>query len=234
MKIIIKGFLNTMTKMQSKVGLVFLPFHMLILPLLIGMLANYLPGGLDELTQTTIYYSIGLTFSLTVMWKFLRGAFDILLDNMIRSVTALLFGYILYLLLSYLAAGVLLTLLGDTVSNPNNQALLDAASESPRAVLGLAVFIAPLVEELLFRGVIFGGLRAKHRLLAFVVSIALFGIYHVWQYALMTMDWTLLVYAIQYIPAGYVLAWAYEKTDSIWVSIFLHMFINGASLMLIG
>jgi len=234
MKIIIKGFLNTMTKAQTKAGLVFLPFHMFILPLLLAMLANYLSGGLDELTQTIIYYAIGLIFCLAVMWKFLRGAFDVLLDNPIRSAVALFFGYMLYILLSYLAAGVLLTLLGDSLSNPNNQALLDAASQSPQAVLGLAVFIAPIVEEILFRGVVFGGLRTKHRALAFIVSIALFGIYHVWQYALITMDWTLLLYAVQYIPAGYVLAWAYEKTDSIWVPIFLHMFINGASLLLIG
>lgn len=234
MKVIVRGFVNTMTKPQKIAGLVYLPFHMFVIPIFLGMAAVWLPGGLDEVTATVIYYAVGFTFCLVFMWKYLRNAFDIMLDNKAASIAAIIFGYISCLLLSYLAAGVLFMIIGDQLSNPNNEAILDLASESPRAVLGLAVFLAPVVEEVLFRGVIFGSLRTKHRTAAFIVSIGLFAFYHIWQLALASMDWTLLVYMLQYIPAGYALAWTYEKTDSIWAPIFLHMLINGVSMLVLS
>lgn len=233
MKVVITGFLNTMTKPQKIAGFIYLPLHVVIIPLLLAMAAYWLPDGLGELTANIIYYSAGLLFCLICMWNYLRGAFDIMLDNPAVSISALIIGYFIWLLLSYLAAGALLALLGDKISNPNNDAVLALAENSPRAVLGLAVFIAPIVEETLFRGVVFGSLRTKHRTLAYIISIAAFAVYHVWQYALASTDWTLLAYAVQYIPAGYAMAWTYEKTNSIWIPIFLHMSINLMSMLLL-
>ncbi len=233
MKVVITGFFNTMPKSRTIAGIVYLPFHVVIFPIFLAMAATWLPGGLDELTQHIIYYALGFLFCLIVMWKYLRSAFDIMLDNPVMSVAVLIFGYFMYLLLSYLSIGVLLMIVGDKLSNPNNEAVQSLANDSPRAVLGLAVFIAPIVEEVLFRGVVFGSLRVKHRVWAFIVSISLFALYHVWQYALVSMDLTTLLYVIEYIPAGYALAWTYEKTNCIWIPIFLHMFINILSMLII-
>lgn len=234
MKIVITGFFNTMSKPQKIAGLVYLPFHMFILPLFLGMAATWLPGGLSELTQNIIYYALGFVFCLAVMWKYLRGAFDIMLDNPFTSIASMVFGYFMYFLLSFLAVGVLIALLGDALSNPNNDAIQSLSESSPRAVLGLAVFIAPVVEEVLFRGAVFGSLRTKHRTWAFIISIGLFALYHVWQYALVSMDAMTLLYIIEYIPAGYVLAWVYEKTNCIWIPIFLHMLINILSMLVMS
>ncbi len=234
MKVVITGFFNTMSKPQKIASLVYLPFHVFILPLFLGMAATWLPGGLNELTANIIYYALGFAFCLIVMWKYLRGAFDIMLDNPLASIAAMIFGYFIYLLLSYLAVGVLLMIIGDRLSNPNNDAIQALAEGSPRAALGLAVFIAPIVEEVLFRGVVFGSLRPKHRVWAFIISIGLFALYHVWQFAIVSMDWTTLFYIIEYIPAGYALAWTYEKTNSIWIPIFLHMLINILSMLVLG
>lgn len=234
MKIVITGFANTMSKPQRIAGYVYLPFHIFVIPLFLGMLAVYLPGGLNDVTLNIILYGVGLAFCLICMWKYLRSAFDTLLDNLAVNISALCFGYVINILLSYLATGVLFAILGDQITNPNNVEVINLASESPRAVMALAVFIAPIVEEILFRGVIFGSLQQKHRRLAFIVSIALFAFYHVWQYALVSNDLTMLWYMISYVPVGYALAWVYEKTNSIWVSIFLHMMINGISMLLLS
>jgi len=48
------------------------------------------------------------------------------------------------------------------------------------------------------------------------------------------MDPTVLVYMISFIPLGYVLAWAYEKTNCIWVPILLHILINAMSLLVLS
>jgi membrane protease YdiL (CAAX protease family) len=35
---------------------------------------------------------------------------------------------------------------------------------------------------------------------------------------------------VQYLPAGLALAWAYEKADTIWAPILMHMTINQISI----
>ena len=234
MKIVITGFLNTMSKPERIAGYIYLPFHIIILPLFLNMLATYLPGGLDDTTANTVYYGLGLAFCLICMWKYLRGAYDLLLDNLGTNIVAMFLGSVSYLLLSYLASGVLFAILGDEQLSSNNELIANLTSESSRSVLALAVFIAPIIEELLFRGLIFGSLAAKHRRLAFVVSIGLFAFYNVWQLALSTMDITMLVYMIMSIPMGYALTWVYEKTNSVWAPIFLHILINFFSMLVMG
>ncbi len=223
-------FVDTLSKPQHIWGFIYLPLHIFVLPLLLAMLAYYLPSGLDEASVQIIYYAFGFAFCLICMWKYLRNAFDILLDNKARNFTAVLFSYVIYTVLGLAVSALLLWVLGDEVLNPNNEAVTDMANSSYGVVLGLAVFIAPIVEETLFRGVLFGSLVKKNRALAFAASIVAFGVYHIWQYALVSMDWRTLIYALQYIPAGYAFAWLYEKTSCIWLPIFLHMGINMFSL----
>ena len=226
MKIVITGFLNTMSKPQRIAGLIYLPFHIIILPLFINMLAEYLPGGLSDTAANAVYYGLGFAFCIICMWKYLRTAFDFLLDNVATNITAMLFGGVSYLLLSYLASGVLFAILGDEQVASNNELISSLADESSRAIVALTVFVAPIVEEVLFRGVVFGTLAPKHRRLAFAASIALFAFYNVWQLALSTMDLKMFLYMVLSIPMGYALAWVYEKTNCLWVPIFLHMLIN--------
>ena len=230
MKIVITGFLNTMSKPQRIAGYIYLPFHIIILPLFLNMLSTYLPGGLGDTAANLIYYGMGFAFCLICMWKYLRSAFDALIDNIATNIAALLFGGVIYFLLSYLASGVLFAIMGDSILS--NDAISNLAGESSREAIALAVFIAPIVEEVLFRGLIFGSLAPKHRRLAFIVSIGLFAFYNVWQLALTPMDWTMFVYMILSIPMGYALAWVYEKTNSIWVPIFMHMLINIISMLI--
>lgn len=226
MKIVITGFASTMSKPQRMAGYIFLPFHIIILPLFAAMLETYMPGGIDDTTVNLLYYGMGFAFCLIAMWQYLRNAFDVLLDNLATNLAALFFGGISYFLLNYLASGVLFAILGDDLLNSNNEIVLNLTGESSRAAAAIAVFIAPVIEEVLFRGVVFGSLATKHRRLAFFVSIGLFAFYNVWQLAYASMNWTIFAYMILSVPMGYAMAWVYEKTNSIWSPIILHMLIN--------
>lgn len=231
MKIVITGFADTMTKPQRAAGYIYLPLYMIVLPLFVVMLAALSPEDYNDVTANAVYYGIGLVFCLIPMRKYLRSAYDALLDNLGTNISTLAFGYIMNILLGYLATGLIFTIMGDKITSLNSQL---SAFESPRAVIAMAVFVAPVIEEVLFRGVVFGALATKHRRLAFIVSIGLFAFYNVWQFALAAMNPAVLVYMISYIPLGYVLAWAYEKTNCIWVSILLHILINAMSLLVIS
>ena len=113
--------------------------------------------------------------------------------------------------------------------NPNDQMVWDLTLDN-NAFRAAVIFMGPIVEEILFRGALFGGLRKRSRVWAYVLSIAIFSLCHVWQYAIAAMDWTILIYVLQYIPVAVALAWAYERSNSIWVPIGMHMLINSMSL----
>lgn len=234
MKIIISNFIDTMTRPQRIAGFIYLPLHVLVLPILLGMAAYFLPGGLSLLTSNILYYAIGFSFCLLCFWSYLRQGYDRLLDRLGLNIVAISMGYLINIVLGLLVSGLLVLVLGDEAANPNNELVLDVADLNPRAMMGLAVFAAPVVEEILFRGVLFGSIRPKSRFWAFAVSILAFGFYHVWQLALADMDWRILIYALQYIPVSYALGWVYEKTGSIWAPIFLHMINNGLAMLVLS
>ena len=132
------------------------------------------------------------------------------------------------MLLFNMAVSGLLLLVSHSLDNPNNAAVISMAQTQSGPIAAMAVFLAPIVEELMFRAGVFGGLRGINRVLAYLVCMLLFSVYHVWGYALNDpMAW---IYAVQYLPVGYLLCRIYERTDSIWSSILLHMFINFVAL----
>lgn len=80
----------------------------------------------------------------------------------------------------------------------------------------------------MFRAGIFGYLRRRNRTAAYIVSTLVFSLYHVWAYAIADpVNW---IYIIQYIPVSLLLARCYERTNSIWCSIFFHMIVNAISV----
>jgi membrane protease YdiL (CAAX protease family) len=86
----------------------------------------------------------------------------------------------------------------------------------------LAVVIAPLVEETLFRGIFYGALRSRMRpVLAMAVSGAVFGLVH--------LD---LVAAVPLTALGMILAYLYERTGSLTAPAVAHGLVNAAAVAL--
>ncbi len=101
-----------------------------------------------------------------------------------------------------------------------------------RAILplvGLAlVIMAPLAEEIFFRGFIFAGLiRYTGSFLAMAASGAIFALFHV------TSGDTLGL-LLPFSLVGMMFAWLYHRTGSIWTSIGAHMLFNSYSFMLLA
>lgn len=222
------SFENRMTRTQTALGWCYLPVHIVLLPLLLEMYAAVSPGALSGTELNLIYYGVSFVFVLTVMFRFLRAGFDTLLDRPGRCVLAVVLALCADYVLSTLCALLLLALRG-AIANPNNAAAMELAGQNSGAIRALALFIAPVAEEPLFRGVAFGSLRARSRVLAYAVSALLFSLYHIWQYALAYADAGILLYALQYVPISLALCWCYERAESIWPPIFVHMLVNAAS-----
>ena len=85
-----------------------------------------------------------------------------------------------------------------------------------------AVILAPLWEELIFRGLFFGYLKSRMPVLpALLFSSLVFAAYHFNLAALLPL-------LIVGIAAGYV----YERTRSLYFAIFFHAFFNGLSMVI--
>lgn len=226
-------FENRMTKTQSILSWVYLLMHVAVLPVLLALLQGYSPDPISDGTLNLIYYIIGIVFCLTVTHSFLRRSFDRLADNFRLCLLTIVLGLMINYALSAAAALVLMLVEG-VAENPNNSAIMDLNVTDSGAVRAVAIFLAPIVEEILFRGAVFGSIRTRSRLWAYIVSITAFSLYHIWQYAAVSGDPAMLLYALEYFPVSFVLAWIYERSGSIWTSIFFHMGFNALSLYMLN
>lgn len=208
---------------ETLAALIYLPVHAVILPLLLSLLLLAVPG-LSGAAFNLLYYAAGLLYMLLFERRYLRREFDVLCDNALDCVIYAFRGFGLMLILN-LAVNGLLSLL--PTENPNNAAVMDMAGMDMGKTAVMAVLLAPIVEELIFRAGIFSLCR-RSRVLAYGVSILVFSLYHVWSYALAEPgNW---IYLIQYFPASFVLCRCYERSGTVWGSMLLHALINGASL----
>ena len=222
-------FTSCQTKGEAIAAWVYLPIHMVLLPLFISyVLLSFLPD-VSVAVFNFIYYAVGVAYMLFFQLRFLRRDFDPLCDRLFSCFIEILAGYGIMLALNLVINGLLSLL---PMDNPNNAAVFDMADTEMGTVSAISIFLAPIVEELLFRAGLFGQLRRRSRALAYTVSILVFSLYHIWSYAL--FDPRALLYIVQYIPATFALCRCYERTDTIWAPIFLHMLINGISLSIIS
>ena len=223
-----RRFSSAMTARERIAALAYIPVHVYLLPRLLGALPFL--RALDSATINVIYYAVGAAYMLVLLWRFWRREFDALCDHGPAVLLEVLKAYGT-LLLCNMAVNLALLAFGKN-SNPNNAAIFSMAGDNLGKTAAVAVFLAPLVEEPMFRGGIFGLLRRYSRAAAYGVSMLLFAVYHIWAFA--AGDATAWLYVLQYLPAGFLLARVYEKTDSIWTGIFLHMTVNGVSMLLVS
>ena len=222
------GFENLMSPRQSALGWLYFPLHLLLLPVGLNIYVAWRAPDTSPVAINVAYLTVGICFVLLVMLPFLRRGFDVMAERPGRCLMSILLAFCAVWLLS-LAANLLLRGILPATRTPNDSYILELASADRGAVTAINVFLAPLVEEVLFRGVAFGSVRPRSRFWAYAVSSLLFSLGHVWQYAAVARDAALLIYGFRYMPAALALAWCYDRSGSIWAPIFFHMAFNGLS-----
>lgn len=212
-------------------GWVFFALYLFVFPLLMGWLQMLLSQRFDFFLQTSefslIYYFLLLCAALLLFWSFLRQGFDILLDDLPENLSAFLIGLV--------GAGVLqflVSLLPLPVEDPNPASYADSFFLAPASTVAVLVLLMPILEEVLFRGLLFGSLRQYSRGLAFAVSILAYDLFCVLPLAWTPLgfDPAFLLLLLRYLPMSAALTWCYDKGGSIWAAIALHIALNGLVL----
>ena len=223
-----RPFTSRLTRREAILVLAYFPVHLIVLQLVLSLIAA--KELLSLPAADLLYYLVGFLYMVLAAFGFLRRDFDALIDAPLACIREVLRGYLAMLCCNFLLGLLLLLVLKS--DNPNNEAVMAVAEQDMRAVRAAVIYLAPVVEEMLFRAGIFGLLWQRNRRAAYIVSALCFALYHVVPYAILQPACWLFL--LEYIPVSLLLAYCYERTNSIWCSIFFHMLVNGVSMNLLG
>ncbi len=220
---------GSLSRGERIAGTVFLAVYLLVLPFVTKPLFRAASVLLDvtvsQRLATAIYYYVLFFVTVVVFHNFLLCTTQDLLDDLSGALKTLLVGLVGLYGLNELAYRLARALAGGR-TNLNDVSISAQAGDAPRTTLLIVVFLAPFVEEVLFRGLVFGGLKSRGRVLAYTVSCVLFALMHVWQFAVSSWDLSYFLLMLQYLAPGLVLAWVYERSGTLWTSIALHAAAN--------
>lgn len=219
-----------LTNAQIIAGYLYLPFYVALLSMGLYYAADLLDLPLTELQLNTCWFALNAIFVWIIFHNFLLRSFRGI--RFWELVQAVILGFVFY----YAGTWVfhfLIDLLNVRIVSFNDQAVQSLAVENYWITAGCSVVIAPVVEETLVRGLIFGSIRPKSRIGAYCASILFFSLMHVWAYVPTEGLGPVLLAAAQYIPASIALGWTYEKANTVWAPIAVHMAINAISMSLI-
>lgn len=225
-----------MNTSENILGWLYIPFYLVVLGELLIRFSNYM--GIDissaegEVRLNGAFFVINFVLCLLIFNRFLRLNFAQIGKRFWGFVQAMILGFVMYMVGNYLLQ-ILLDFLMPELANPNNDHILEMAETNRMVIVLGTVFLAPLTEEILFRGVIFRTIHNKNRILGYVVATVAFSALHVVSYVGQT-SWRVLAFSfLQYIPASVALAWTYEKSDSLAAPLAMHCILNAVSLHLI-
>jgi membrane protease YdiL (CAAX protease family) len=221
-----------MTGSERKRGWVFFALYLLVFPYLNAWAQRVLLGDAEApaAESNVVYYALLFALALLVFWSFLRHGLSLLVDWLPENCFAFVTGLVGALVLGFLAG-----LLPMPVENPIPIQYLQEYLLSPTATTVLLVVLMPLIEETLFRGLLFGTLRRESRALAYVVTVLVYALACVWRYVFQPtgVDLRYLLLAVEYLPMSLALCWCYDNGGSIWSAVGLHMVLNAAQLITI-
>lgn len=221
----------SMSRKEVIFGWLLMAGQLLILPVIAVTVNGVLPAPVSDAQMNIALFVLEFLLATVIFRKFLRASARRALGSPFRCLRFAALGLLLYYIGSFVVS-LVIGYIDSDFSNINDSNISILAQDNYTLMFLCTVLLVPVTEELLYRGLIFRGLQKKNRLLAYLVSAAVFSLIHVVGYIGLTSTTTLLLCLLQYIPAGLSLCWAYEKADTIWAPILMHMTVNQISISL--
>lgn len=222
------GFRHPMNQVETTVGWMYVFIHMFAMRYALSALNTHLFPGLGFKLSAGwldfLYYAVAFLFLAGFLFHFLKESFGNMCQRLTDTLIAVVVGFVVYELCSGLI-NYLLALLAPRL-DPSVAAANHAGKLNPGKLVIVGLLLAPVVEETLFRGVVFGSLRGRSGALAYVLSVFLFSFYFVWQDIVFSFSPGVFLTLLRYVPAGIVLAWAHSHSGTVWAPILLHIMIN--------
>ena len=210
-------------------GIRYLLFHLVFLGPLLSILLSLIFPKIN-IDINTVYYLINFVAVIVIFRHFLKHSLLHGLSSCGKLLLIAAVGFLAYAI-AIQTLQHLIYWLHPQFRNPNDKVITQTVQNNFWLSFFGTVLLVPLAEEVLFRGMIFGGLHQKSRILAYVFSILAFALVHVMGYLDTKEPLDLLFSFLQYIPAGLALAWAYEYSRSILAPLLIHTTVNAIAII---
>lgn len=214
---------------ETMSGFLYLAFELFLLPSLLRWCNRQLSPSLSTAELNFLYYLLNFLAVLLIFHEFLGHNLTQVTQHPAYFCQAVILG-----LAAYYACFYALDFLMDSITpgftNYNDGAIAEMSHGSYFLMLVGTVILVPVAEECFFRGLIFRNLYGKSRWAAYLVSMIAFAAIHILGYIGLYSPLELIMAVLQYLPAGLCLAWAYQKSGTIFAPIVIHACINFLSI----
>ena len=219
------------TPAENLSGLIYFLLQLFVVPALLMVVNTMLPHPYTDAAVNFMFYAVNFLVVTVLFRRFLIDNFRIVLAHPWHVLRYAGIGLLIYFAGNTLFSFLITALMPD-FANINDAVILQMVGENYTLMCIGTVFLVPLVEECFYRGLIFRNIFDKSPLLAYLASMVIFSMVHVVGYVTIA-DWqTLVLCFIQYLPAGFALAFIYRKSGSIFASILMHMAVNQIGMLM--
>jgi len=198
--------------------------YLIVYPIL-GMFVTLGLGNSDLIISQEVMIGIIIFTTITTLLLALplfKEEKNIVVEKNIKKI---LITFVL-MYVSMLVLNPLIAWLTQSSDSQNQQLIIDSMRQDPLYVILSAVIMAPIVEEVVFRGVLFRKLRNMNRYVgAIIISSVSFGLMHVLQ-SILEVNIMDLPFIIVYIVLGLFFVKIYEETGKLSNAILLHFLNN--------
>lgn len=213
----------------AKKGWCWMAFQYLLLPQLLSLAAGLLSPEISDAAVNFLYHFLSFLGVFLIFHAYLQDSFRWAAAHWRRCALVCAAALGIFYAATW-AVTLAIAGLAPAFANRNNEAILRLRQQGLAMTALSTVFFAPLSEESLFRGLIFSRTLPRSRWGAFALSVLCFGLLHVLGYLGTYTPLQFVLSLLQYAPAGLVLAWSFEKSQTIAVPILIHTVINAVSM----
>jgi membrane protease YdiL (CAAX protease family) len=211
-------------------GLIYIAVQLLVLPFILAFGNMLLGNPLTEAQLNFVFFAADFICVTVICHRFLWHNAKQAFTAPFRCLRYAGAGLILYWLGSYVVSLLIVAVYPD-FANVNDESIAQLTQNNYTLMSIGTVFLVPVLEETLYRGLVFGKLYNRRPFSAYVISTFVFSALHVVGYIGLYEPLHLCLCFLQYIPAGLCLAWSYVRADSIWAPILIHMTINQIGIL---
>ena len=219
----------SLTRDELLWGWVYLAFEFLFLPTILQLVSFSLFPGISDAEFNFLYYFVNFLATILIFHSFLSRNLGVAKGKLLQVGLYVLLGLVIYWTSNLVMSELTFRIMPDFFNV--NDAGIAAMSQDAFLLMAIGtVLLVPVAEESLFRGLLFRGIYGKSRWAAYAVSALCFCLPHVSVY-IGSYDLSLLAMCfVQYLPAGLMLAWSYEKSNTILTPIIIHTIINAIGI----
>lgn len=227
-----KNLYVSMNRTEKVLGCCWLVIQLLFLPSALTWVNSQLPTPMNDAVYNFVYHLVNFVTLLCIFHQFLKDSLVSAWRDIWNFIQAVVLGFVAYWACNKVFDWVI-SLLRLNLNNINDSTVTAMLQSNYYLMVIAVVVLAPLTEELLYRGLIFRNIWQNSRAAAYLISMAAFSAIHVIGYIGTTDPVTLLLCFIQYLPAGLCLAWTYTKASNVFAPVLVHAIVNAIAVGLV-